>query len=238
MLAPALRRHVDHGAFEQFEHGLLHAFARDVAGDGGVVAFAGYLVYLVDEDDASLGIFHIVVGSLQESHKHILDIVAHIAGLGEGGGIGYAERHVEYAGDGACHEGFAGACLAHDDDVGFLYLHIFGGTVGGVLEAFVVVVDGHGERTLGVFLPDDILVEVGFDFSRCGDVGYCVWLVSGDVFLDHLGGLLGAGVAYIACGAGDKHAHLRFGSSAEGAAFFVSRFLGHVRFFFVDMLIR
>ena len=55
MLATSLWRHVDHCAFEQLEQALLDSLAADIARDGGVVALAGYLVYLVDEDNASLG---------------------------------------------------------------------------------------------------------------------------------------------------------------------------------------
>ena len=66
MLAPALRRNVDHRSFENLQQGLLHAFARHVARDRGVVALAGDLVDLVDEDDAALGLLDVVVGDLQQ----------------------------------------------------------------------------------------------------------------------------------------------------------------------------
>ncbi len=52
VLAPALRRHRGGGALQDLEQRLLHALARDVAGDGGVLALAGDLVDLVDVDDA------------------------------------------------------------------------------------------------------------------------------------------------------------------------------------------
>ena len=43
VFAPTLRRHVDHGAFEEFEQALLHPLAAYIACDGGIVAFAGDL---------------------------------------------------------------------------------------------------------------------------------------------------------------------------------------------------
>src|SRR5204862_2209075 len=55
MLAPTLRRHRGDGAFHDLEQGLLHALARDVAGDRGVVGLAADLVDLVDVDDAARG---------------------------------------------------------------------------------------------------------------------------------------------------------------------------------------
>jgi hypothetical protein len=53
MLAAALRRHRGDRAFDQLQQRLLHAFARNVAGDGRVVRLARDLVDLVDVDDAA-----------------------------------------------------------------------------------------------------------------------------------------------------------------------------------------
>src|SRR5947209_18399026 len=66
MLASALRRHRGDGAFHDLEQRLLHALARDVAGDRGVVGLATDLVDLVDIDDPALGALDIVVGGLQQ----------------------------------------------------------------------------------------------------------------------------------------------------------------------------
>ena len=54
VLAPALRRHAGHRAFDHLEQRLLHALARHVAGDRRVVGLARDLVDLVDVDDAAL----------------------------------------------------------------------------------------------------------------------------------------------------------------------------------------
>ena len=66
MLATALGRHAGRGALDDFEQGLLNAFTGHVPGDGGVVRLAGDLVDFVDVDDAAFGLFHIVVGILQQ----------------------------------------------------------------------------------------------------------------------------------------------------------------------------
>ena len=57
------------------------ALAAHVAGDRRVVALAGDFVDFVDKDDASLGLFHIVVTSLEQPCEERLDILAHIARL-------------------------------------------------------------------------------------------------------------------------------------------------------------
>jgi hypothetical protein len=95
MLAPTLRRNAGHGAFDQLEQRLLHALARDVARDAGVVGLAGDLVDFVDVDDAALRTLDVVVAALQQLLDDVLDVLAHIAGLGQRGGIGHHEGHVE-----------------------------------------------------------------------------------------------------------------------------------------------
>ena len=166
MLAAALGRHVDNGSLQQFQQSLLHALAADVAGDRGVVGLAGYLVYLVDEDDASLGSLHVVVGHLQQSGQDALHVLADIAGLGEHGGIDDGEGHVQQLGDGAGQQRLARSRRAHHDDVRLLYLHAV--VVVGLLQSLVVVIDRHGEVALGLVLPDDILVQIVLDVLGLG----------------------------------------------------------------------
>ena len=157
MLASTLGRHVDDGAFEQFQHCLLHAFARNVAGDAVVVALAGDFVDFVDEDDAALGGGHVVVGGLQQLDEDVLHVFAYVTRLGEHGGIGDGERHVEHLGDGAGQQGLACARLAYEDDVRLLDLHLVGFHF--LADAFVVVVNGHGQGAFGFLLTDDALVQ-------------------------------------------------------------------------------
>jgi hypothetical protein len=67
VLAAALGRHVGDRALEDLQQGLLHALARDVAGDGGVVALARDLVDLVDVDDAALRALDVVKSAFWSS---------------------------------------------------------------------------------------------------------------------------------------------------------------------------
>ena len=97
MLAPAFGRHVDQGAFEQLQQPLLYPFARYVAGDGGVVALAGDLVELIDENDAPFGLFQVVIGCLQQARQDAFHVFAHIARLGEHRGVDDGQGHVEHA---------------------------------------------------------------------------------------------------------------------------------------------
>src|ERR1700686_2346503 len=97
MLPTAPRRNLGNGSFEDLEERLLHAFAAHVARDGGVVALAADLVDLIDVDDATLGFVFIVAGGLVELEDDVLDVLADVAGLGEGGGIDDGEGNAEHA---------------------------------------------------------------------------------------------------------------------------------------------
>ncbi len=97
MLAPALRRHGGDGAFHDLQQRLLHAFARDVAGDRRIVGFARDLVDLVDIDDAALRALDIIVGGLQQLEDDVLDVLADIAGFGQRRRVGHREGHIEDA---------------------------------------------------------------------------------------------------------------------------------------------
>ena len=168
MLAAALRRHVGDGAFEHFEQGLLDAFSGDVAGDGDVHEGLADFVNLVNVNDALLGAADVHVGVLQELEEHVLDVLADVAGLGEGGGVGDGEGDVEDFGQDAREERLAGAGGAHEQDVGLLDLDA--ALVVIALDAFVVVVDGDGEDLFGALLADDVFVELRFDLDGSGDV--------------------------------------------------------------------
>ena len=93
VLAPALRRHVGHRALEDLEQRLLHALARDVAGDRRVLALARDLVHLVDVDDAALALLDVVARRLQQLEDDVLDVLADVAGLGQGRGVDDGEGH-------------------------------------------------------------------------------------------------------------------------------------------------
>ena len=130
MLAPALRRHRGHRAFDQLQQRLLHAFARDVARDRRVVGLARDLVDLVDVDDAALRALDVVVAVLQQLLDDVLDVLAHVAGFGQRGGVGDHERHVEQARERLRQQRLAGAGGADQQDVALAQLDLVlrGGT--------------------------------------------------------------------------------------------------------------
>ena len=99
VLAAAGGGYVDDAALKELEHGLLHAFSGDIAGDGGIVTLAGYLVYLVDEDDASLGPGHVIVSGLEQTGQNALHVLAHVSCLGQHGSVDDGEGYIEHTCD-------------------------------------------------------------------------------------------------------------------------------------------
>ena len=165
MLATALGRHRGNGALDQLQQRLLHALSGHVPGDGGIVGLARNLVYLIDVDDTHLGLLDIIVALLQEFLDDVLDILPDVTRLGQGGGVGNGEGHVQQA-----RQGFGQQCLAaarrpDEQDIALAQLHVLGPALA-VTQALVMVVHGHREDFLGPCLADDILVENRVDLAR------------------------------------------------------------------------
>ena len=170
VLAPALRRDGRHGAFQDFQQRLLHALTGHVAGNGWVLGLAGNLVHLVDVDDAALCALHVKVRGLQQLQQDIFHVFAHIAGLGEAGGIGDGKGDIEKPGQGLRQVGLTGTGGAQHQDIGLRDLHLIalGLLAAGLqrsrffgLDALVMVIDRHRQHTLGLVLADHVLIEEG-----------------------------------------------------------------------------
>mgnify|MGYP000588664035 CR=1 FL=1 len=112
----------------------------NVPGNGGVLALPGDLIHLVDIDDAPLRQLHVVVGGLHQTKQDVLHVVAHIARLGQSGGVGNGEGHLQDSGQGLGKQGLAAAGGAHEQDVALLELHILRASK---IDALVVVVHRH-----------------------------------------------------------------------------------------------
>src|SRR5690554_2820051 len=114
-------------ALDHLQERLLHAFAAHVAGGGGAVAATADLVDLVDADDPAAGALDIAVGGKPEVFDDVFDVFAHVARLGETGGVGDGEGHVELFGQRLRHQRLTAAGGADEQDValGQLHAHIF-----------------------------------------------------------------------------------------------------------------
>ena len=117
MLASALGWNVGDRSLEHLQEGLLHALARDVAGDRDVVGGLADLVDLVDVDDAPLGGFQVEIGGVQELEQDVLDVLADIAGLGQGRGVADGEGDVEDPRQGPRQQGLAATGWTDQQDV-------------------------------------------------------------------------------------------------------------------------
>ena len=169
MLASPLGRHIHDAALQEFEHGLLHALAGNVARNGRVVALAGNFVYLVNEHNAPLRLHLVKIGLLQKAREDAFHILAHITGFRKHRGVHDGKRDVQHLGDGAGQQRFTRTGGAHQQDVALFQFHAVIGLLNQVvLHAFVVVVHGHRQYLFGAVLPNHILIQVRFDFLRLG----------------------------------------------------------------------
>ena len=229
MLAPALGRHRGDGAFDELEQRLLDALAGHVAGDRGVVGLARDLVDLVDVDDALLRPFDVVFALLQELLDDVLDVLAHVASLGEGGRVGDGEGHVEQARQGLGEQRLAAAGGADQQNVGLRELDVV--LLALVVQPLVVVVHGDREHLLGALLVDDVLVEDALDLHRHGQLVVLLALRARlHLLADDVVAELDALVADVDAGAGDELAHLVLALVTERAvqeAVALSLVVGH-----------
>ena len=216
MLAAALRRHGGDRPFDDLEQRLLHALARNVARDRRVVALARDLVDLVDVDDAALRLLDVVVGVLQQREDDVLDVLADVARLGEAGGVGDGERHLEEARERLRQQRLARAGRADQQDVRLLQLDVAGDELR--IDALVVIVDRDGEDLLRALLADHVLVEDSLDLARLrdgrcrGEAFFLVALLGDDVVAE-----VDALVADVDGRSRDQLADLVLALSAEGA---------------------
>ena len=100
----------------------------------------------------------------------VLDILAHVAGLGQRGGIGDHERHVEQPGQCLGQQCLAGAGGANQQDVAFGELD-FILRAGHVPKPLVVVVNRHRQRPFGHILTNHVLIQAGLDLARDRQIG-------------------------------------------------------------------
>ena len=224
MFASSLRRHVHHGTFKQFQQSLLHPLTAHVARNRRIVAFTGNLVNLINEYDAALRFRHIIVSHLQQTCQDTLDILSHIARLGQHGRIDNSERHMKQFCDGTSQQSLSRSRASHHDYVRFLDLHIR--LILRLQQTFVVVVHCHRQVTLGLILSDDILVQKILDVLRLREIVQIQFLrglfLLAESFLHNLMGLFRAAVTDTSVDAGDKEAHLVFRTPAETASSFGS----------------
>ena len=246
MLAAALGRNIASGALKNLQQRLLHPFSGNVASDGNVFGGAADFIDLVDIDDATLGLLHIVIGRLEQAEDHVFHVLTHVTGLGECGGIGNSEGYIENLREGAGEQGFARTGGTDKHDVALLDLDLaeLRRHRGGVpiiartrveIEPLVVIIDRNREHLFGVILTDDKIVEHLFDLGRLdqSECRFATDSVSGlglNFAVDDRLTDVDAGVTDVDTWSGDDFTDFRLRFTAERAQ-------GHARGFSHDDLI-
>ena len=181
MLASALGRNGRHGALDNLQQGLLHTLTGHVTGDGEVLpTLASNLVDFVNVDDAALSLRHVTVGGIDEAQQDVFHVVTHVTGLGEGGCVDQSKGHIQLLRQGGGQVGFAAAGRAEHQNIGLAQLHLLprrrreraGGQhrVVQVVNTLVVVVHRHRQGALRGILTDDVVVEMGINLARGGQL--------------------------------------------------------------------
>ena len=103
---------------------------------------------------------HIVVCGSQKLGYHALNVIADIARFRQGGGVGQCQRHIQESGQSLYQISFSASGRTDHQHIGFLDLH----TVGCIrVNSLIMVIYSHRYGFFGMFLPDHILIQSGFD---------------------------------------------------------------------------
>src|SRR5579864_4635486 len=168
MLSSALRGNVGNRSFQNFQKGLLDALTRNVASDRRILILPSDLVNFINVNNSGLGSAYVPVGGLQQLEDDVLHILADVSGFGQGGGIDDGEGHVQHAGQSLRQQRLSRAGWTDQHDVRLGQFDAVAGLLAIHEDALVVVVNRYRQLFLGLFLPDDELVEEGFHFLRLG----------------------------------------------------------------------
>ena len=165
---------------------------------------------------SALRLLDVVVGRLEQLEDDVLDVLADVAGLGQGGRVGHGEWHVEDPRQSLGEQSLAAAGRADQQDVRLGELDLVAG-LRAVGEALVMVVDRDREDALGAVLADHIIVEDLADLRRSRDAVASLDQRRLRFLADDVVAELDALVADEDGGAGDELAHLMLRLPAERA---------------------
>src|SRR5581483_10706917 len=163
-----------------------------------------------------LGLLDVVVGGLDELEQDVLHVLAHIARLGERGGICDGEGHVQHPRQRLGQERLAAARRAEQEDVGLRQLDVAVVVAPG-LHPLVVRVHGDREGLLGVLLADDVVVQELVDLLGLRQLVEAHLRAVGELLFDDVVAQVDALVADVHARPGDQLLDLLLRLAAEGA---------------------
>ena len=119
-------------------------------------------------------------------------------------------------------ECLTGTGTTHHDDVALFDFHAF--LILRLLQTLIVIIDSNGKMTLGLFLSDDIFIEIFLDLHRLwhllqGKLRVIALWIQYASLLHYLKCLLGALLTDKAIDTGDQQLHFILASSTEATCF-------------------
>ena len=139
-------------------------FPGHITGNRRIVGLARNLIDLVNVDDAALRPFDIIVRGLQQLQNDVLDILADIAGFGEGRCIGHGERHINDARQRLGQQRLPAPGGADQQNIRLRQFDV--AILLAMGQALVVIVDSNRENFLRVLLTNHIVVKNFLNISR------------------------------------------------------------------------
>ena len=94
MLSSTLRRNTCNSAFQNFQKCLLYTLSGNITSDGNILGFTCDLVDLIYINNSVLRSVNIIISSLDDLQKNILNIFTYISCLCQGSGVCNGKRYI------------------------------------------------------------------------------------------------------------------------------------------------
>ena len=161
MLSSTLRRNTCNSAFQNFQKCLLYTLSGNITSDGNILWFTCDLVDLIYINNSVLCSVNIIISSLDDLQKNILNIFTYISCLCQGSGVCNGKRYIQKSCQCLGKKCLTGTSWSKHKDIALLKLYI---QIPGSSNTFVMIVYSNRKCFLGLILSDYIVVQNCMDF--------------------------------------------------------------------------
>ena len=161
MLSSTLRRNTCNSAFQNFQKCLLYTLSGNITSDGNILGFTCDLVDLIYINNSVLCSVNIIISSLNDFQKNILNIFTYISCLCQGSGVCNGKRYIQKSCQCLGKKCLTGTSWSKHKDIALLKLYI---QIPGSSNTFVMIVYSNRKCFLGLILSDYIVVQNCMDF--------------------------------------------------------------------------
>ena len=160
MFPAALRRHITHGTFQDFQESLLDAFSANVARNGWIFRFPGYFIDFININNTAFCPLNIKICCLNQAEQDVFYIFAHITSFCQRCSVRNGKRNVQQTRKCLRQQRFTHTCRTKQKHIALIDFYV----VLAVINTFIMVVYGHRKSNFCIVLADDIFIQLLLNF--------------------------------------------------------------------------